>query len=99
MKVRSAIKRLCKDCQIVKRKGTVYIVCKTNPKHKQRQGMHTVSTALQAVQSNELGVEKSEEMGCGCEGYVCMHTSAVAANAFQVPTRMGALGAAYTIMF
>ncbi|NCN94911.1 50S ribosomal protein L36, partial [Candidatus Wolfebacteria bacterium] len=24
--------------QIVKRRGTIYVICKKNPKHKQRQG-------------------------------------------------------------
>ncbi|ORY31970.1 ribosomal protein L36-domain-containing protein [Naematelia encephala] len=39
MKVRSAIKRMCEDCSIVKRRyGTLYVICKKNPKHKQRQG-------------------------------------------------------------
>lgn len=37
MKVRSSIKKICKDCKIVKRKGVLYVICK-NPKHKQRQG-------------------------------------------------------------
>lgn len=26
------------DCQIVKRKGTIYVICKSNPKFKVRQG-------------------------------------------------------------
>ncbi|MFZ5802299.1 MAG: 50S ribosomal protein L36 [Candidatus Omnitrophota bacterium] len=38
MKVRSSVKRICEDCRIVRRKGTVYVICKSNPKHKQRQG-------------------------------------------------------------
>ena len=38
MKVRASVKKMCKDCQIVRRKGTVYVICKTNPKCKQRQG-------------------------------------------------------------
>ncbi|MBM4462241.1 MAG: 50S ribosomal protein L36 [Chloroflexi bacterium] len=37
MKVRASVKRRCKQCKIVKRKGLVRIIC-TNPKHKQRQG-------------------------------------------------------------
>ena len=37
MKVRSSVKKICKDCKIVRRKGRVYVICK-NPKHKQRQG-------------------------------------------------------------
>lgn len=38
MKVRSSVKKMCKDCKIVKRSGILRVVCKTNPKHKQRQG-------------------------------------------------------------
>ncbi|MFH1060526.1 MAG: 50S ribosomal protein L36 [Pseudomonadota bacterium] len=38
MKVRASVKRICKDCFIIKRKGVVRVLCKKNPKHKQRQG-------------------------------------------------------------
>ena len=38
MKVRASIKKICKDCKIVKRGLTLRVVCKSNPKHKQRQG-------------------------------------------------------------
>ncbi|MCK9360705.1 50S ribosomal protein L36 [Patescibacteria group bacterium] len=38
MKVRSSVKPMCRDCQTVRRKGRVVVVCKKNPKHKQRQG-------------------------------------------------------------
>ncbi|MFP5458171.1 MAG: 50S ribosomal protein L36 [Bacteriovoracia bacterium] len=38
MKVRSSVKPICKDCKVVKRKGTLRVICKGNPKHKQRQG-------------------------------------------------------------
>ncbi len=38
MKVKPSVKPICADCKIVKRKGTVRVVCKKNPKHKQRQG-------------------------------------------------------------
>ena len=37
MKVRASVKPMCEKCKIVRRKGTVRVVCK-NPKHKQRQG-------------------------------------------------------------
>ncbi|MDP2637367.1 MAG: 50S ribosomal protein L36 [bacterium] len=37
MKIRAAIKRVCKNCKIVKRERKLYVICK-NPKHKQRQG-------------------------------------------------------------
>ncbi|MFW0837756.1 MAG: 50S ribosomal protein L36 [Candidatus Komeilibacteria bacterium] len=37
MKVRSSVKKMCKDCKVIRRKGRVICICK-NPKHKQRQG-------------------------------------------------------------
>lgn len=48
MKVLSSLasaKRRHADCQVVKRKGTVYVICKSNPKFKARQGA-TVGTRL-----------------------------------------------------
>jgi large subunit ribosomal protein L36 len=38
MKVRASVRKLCDNCKIVKRKGVVRVICKKNPKHKQRQG-------------------------------------------------------------
>ena len=37
MKVRSSVKKMCKDCKIIRRNGVVRVIC-SNPKHKQRQG-------------------------------------------------------------
>jgi large subunit ribosomal protein L36 len=37
MKVSASVKKRCKDCKIVRRKGRIYVIC-VNPKHKQRQG-------------------------------------------------------------
>ena len=48
MKVLSSLasaKRRHSDCQVVKRKGTVYVICKSTPKFKARQGA-TVGTRL-----------------------------------------------------
>lgn len=38
MKVRTAIKKMCCDCQVIKRDGIVRVICKKNRRHKQRQG-------------------------------------------------------------
>ena len=38
MKVRASVKKICKDCQIIKRHGVIRVICPSNPKHKQRQG-------------------------------------------------------------
>ncbi|MBI3342572.1 50S ribosomal protein L36 [Candidatus Gottesmanbacteria bacterium] len=37
MKVRASVKPMCAKCNVVRRRGRVYIICE-NPKHKQRQG-------------------------------------------------------------
>ena len=34
MKVRTSVKKICKDCKVVKRQGVIRIVCKKNPRHK-----------------------------------------------------------------
>jgi large subunit ribosomal protein L36 len=41
----SSAKRRHADCQVVKRKGTLYVICKSNPKFKARQGK-TAGTRL-----------------------------------------------------
>ncbi|PJA47615.1 50S ribosomal protein L36 [Candidatus Uhrbacteria bacterium CG_4_9_14_3_um_filter_36_7] len=37
MKVRASVKKRCRDCHLIRRKGRVVVICK-NPRHKQRQG-------------------------------------------------------------
>jgi len=37
MKVRASVKRICKECKIIKRHGVIRVICK-EPRHKQRQG-------------------------------------------------------------
>ncbi|HEY4484677.1 MAG TPA: 50S ribosomal protein L36 [Candidatus Paceibacterota bacterium] len=37
MKVRASVKKMCRNCKIVKRSGVIFCICKTK-KHKQRQG-------------------------------------------------------------
>ncbi|MEM1435436.1 MAG: 50S ribosomal protein L36 [Pseudomonadota bacterium] len=38
MKVRASVKKICRQCKIVKRKGVVRVICAAEPRHKQRQG-------------------------------------------------------------
>jgi large subunit ribosomal protein L36 len=38
MKVRSSVKPICEHCRVIRRQGVVRIICKKNPRHKQRQG-------------------------------------------------------------
>ena len=56
MKVVSALKRLCPDCYIVRRGKKLYLRCKTNPRHKRRQGFGTLNTAYHASASEAQGI-------------------------------------------
>jgi large subunit ribosomal protein L36 len=38
MKVRTSVKKICRDCRVIAREGVVRIICKKSPRHKQRQG-------------------------------------------------------------
>jgi large subunit ribosomal protein L36 len=38
MKVRASVKPRCENCKVVRRKGVIRIICKKNPRQKQRQG-------------------------------------------------------------
>ncbi|OQR97547.1 hypothetical protein ACHHYP_10753 [Achlya hypogyna] len=46
MKVRSSVKKMCDACKTVRRRGKVYVICDKHPKHKQRQGFHTIAGAV-----------------------------------------------------
>ncbi|MFL2559774.1 MAG: 50S ribosomal protein L36 [Gammaproteobacteria bacterium] len=37
MKVRSSVKKMCRNCRVIRRNRVVRIICK-DPRHKQRQG-------------------------------------------------------------
>ena len=37
MKVSASVKKMCRNCKVIRRKGVVRIICE-NPRHKQRQG-------------------------------------------------------------
>ena len=37
MKVLASVKKVCRNCKIIRRNGVVRVIC-TDPRHKQRQG-------------------------------------------------------------
>ena len=37
MKVRPSVKKMCDKCRVIRRRGSILVIC-TNPRHKQRQG-------------------------------------------------------------
>jgi ribosomal protein L36 len=45
MKVRSSLRKICAQCVHVKRGRKQYIICSSNPRHKQRQGFATLASA------------------------------------------------------
>ena len=38
MKVRASVKKICRNCKMVRRRGVLRVVCASEPRHKQRQG-------------------------------------------------------------
>ncbi|MBI4756036.1 MAG: 50S ribosomal protein L36 [Betaproteobacteria bacterium] len=37
MRVQASVKKICRKCKVIRRKGVVRIICQ-DPRHKQRQG-------------------------------------------------------------
>ncbi|HVY66484.1 MAG TPA: 50S ribosomal protein L36 [Gammaproteobacteria bacterium] len=37
MKVRASVRKICRKCKVVRRRGVVRVICE-DPRHKQRQG-------------------------------------------------------------
>lgn len=38
MKVRTSVKKICRHCEVIIRRNIVRVICRVDPKHKQRQG-------------------------------------------------------------
>ena len=38
MKVLASVKKICRNCKIIRRKGVVRVICTADARHKQRQG-------------------------------------------------------------
>eukprot|EP01016_Furgasonia_blochmanni_P014323 TRINITY_DN1747_c0_g3_i2.p1 TRINITY_DN1747_c0_g3~~TRINITY_DN1747_c0_g3_i2.p1 ORF type:complete len:124 (-),score=13.45 TRINITY_DN1747_c0_g3_i2:329-700(-) len=43
MKVGSSVKKMCEHCFMVRKKRKLYVKCKANPRHKQRQGFSSLA--------------------------------------------------------
>ena len=37
MKVKASVKKICVNCKLVRRNGRLHVICRANPRHKQRQ--------------------------------------------------------------
>lgn len=38
MKVQASVKKMCRNCKVIRRHGVVRVICSKDPRHKQRQG-------------------------------------------------------------
>ena len=58
MKVRSSVKPICEKCKVIKRKGSIRVICE-NPKHKQRQGQSEQLSSKKL----EIAIDFDREIG------------------------------------
>ena len=56
MKVRASVKKICRNCKTVRRNGVLFVICKTDPKHKQRQGQIMARIAGVDIPKQKRGV-------------------------------------------
>jgi len=38
MKVQASVKKVCRNCKIIRRKRVIRVICSSDARHKQRQG-------------------------------------------------------------
>ena len=38
MKVQASVKKMCRNCKVIRRNGVVRVICSKDPRHKQRKG-------------------------------------------------------------
>ncbi|KAI3823820.1 hypothetical protein L1987_05263 [Smallanthus sonchifolius] len=71
MKVRSSVKKMCEFCRTVKRRGRVFVLCSANPKHKQRQGLSTISCQETSLTSriSEMQIARSSYQAKDASSY------------------------------
>ena len=68
MKVRASIKKICLNCSMVRRGKTRYVYCSKNPKHKQRQGFHTLISSKTVSQTSTTDLSSAYSRAFGFQG-------------------------------
>jgi len=48
MRVQPSVKKICRNCKIIRRNRVVRVIC-TDPRHKQRQGAETFNQGVDAL--------------------------------------------------
>ncbi len=82
MKLRTSLRRLCSSCYMVRRQGRLFVYCKANPRHKQRQGrgarrkLHTFGTEAEAAAECGCGHEHHHLLGKGVDQPVWLQQQA-----------------------
>ena len=68
MKVRSAIRKICDGCKIVRKKNKkTYVYCEKDPRHKQRQPFSTIQQPFLMNQSGLFDYKGYEELEFLCK--------------------------------
>lgn len=65
MKVRGSLRKLCDSCKIVRRKGKTYVICSETPRHKQRQGLHTLAEGAPAAAADARALALQQGLALG----------------------------------
>ncbi|KAI8471072.1 MAG: mitochondrial ribosomal protein L36 [Monoraphidium minutum] len=78
MRVRGSVRRLCEYCFVVRRRGKLFVMCKKNPKHKQRQWFTTAAAQLgpAGVGGAAAHAPRLPWLGAAVEQLVCPHWGA-----------------------
>ena len=58
MKVRASVKKICKDCQLIRRHGVLIVRCKKNPKHKQKQSLKIKESKPKTTTKSKTNIER-----------------------------------------
>src|SRR5207302_184791 len=63
MKVLASVKKICRNCKIIRRHGVVRVIC-TDPRHKQRElvGRYTVEGDLRREVT--MSIKRLMDLGC-----------------------------------
>ena len=62
MKVRPSVKKICKNCKIVRRRRVVYVIC-SDQRHKQRQGRAPAQEPRELREPNAPGRKATRKRG------------------------------------
>mmetsp|Transcript_13875 Transcript_13875/g.31825 ORF Transcript_13875/g.31825 Transcript_13875/m.31825 type:complete len:121 (-) Transcript_13875:477-839(-) len=82
MKVRISLTRMCAECRFVRRRGRLYVTCRKNPRHKQKQ----MARPRGRLFSTSAGPEHAfSGASCGCGSAVWVDSLVSSTSTLPVP--------------